>query len=77
MTQLYVKGVGILSLSHFIFCVLSGFFLSVFAEANNYLNKSPVDVIGSQLLLLAFENKSPSYEIYCLETVNICDFMQK
>lgn len=57
--------------SHFIFCVL------LVAETNNYLNKSPVDVVESQLLLVACENTNPSYERYCHATVNICGFMQK
>lgn len=62
---------------HFIFCVLLVVFLSVFPETNNYLNKSPMDDAESQLLLVAFENTSPSYEIYCLATVNIHGFIQK
>lgn len=42
-----------------------------------FMNKSPVDVVESQLLLVACENTNPSYERYCHATVNICGFMQK
>lgn len=50
----------------FFFCVLLVAFLSVFAEVNNYLNNSPMDVVESQVILITFENTSPSYKIHCL-----------
>lgn len=60
----------------FFFGLLLVAFLSVFAEANIYLNNSPLDVVESQVILITFENTSPSYDIHYLAKVSICGFIR-